>query len=119
MADLLEEHHGVTVLVCDPDGGPVATVQDALDLIGGAFQHADVVALPAARLDDRFFALRTGLAGEIMQKFVNYRLRLVIVGDISQHVAASEALRDLVHESNRGQHVWFVTDLAALDARLV
>jgi len=118
MADLLEEHRGVQVLVCDPDGGPVATVQDALDVIGSAFQGAEMVALPADRLDERFFTLRTGLAGEIMQKFVNYRLHLVIVGDISRHLESSTALRDLIQESNRGRHVWFVADLAALDARL-
>lgn len=108
----------MTVLVCDADGALITTVQDALDLIGAAFQCAEVVAVPAARLDDRFFTLRTGLAGEIMQKFVNYQIRLVIVGDISRHLAASQALRDLVHESNRGRQVWFVNDLDALDARL-
>jgi hypothetical protein len=119
MPDLVMERRGVPVLVCDTDGAPVATVQDALDLIGGAFQHADVVAVPAGRLDERFFSLSTGLAGEIMQKFVNYRLRLAIVGDISRHVDASTALRDLVYESNRGQQVWFVADLDGLDARLI
>jgi hypothetical protein len=118
MSDVLEQRHGVTVLVCDDDGPVVATVQDALDLIGAAFQGAEVVAVAAGRLDDRFFTLGTGLAGEVMQKFVNYRLRLVIVGDISGHLAASRALRELVHESNKGRQVWFVADLAELDARL-
>jgi Domain of unknown function (DUF4180) len=75
------------------------------------------VALPAGRLDDRFYDLRTGLAGEVLQKFVNYRVRLVVLGDISAHTAASDALRDLVRESNRGDHIWFVTDLDELDTR--
>ena len=57
---------------------------DALDLIGAAFLGAEVVAVPASRLDDDFFSLGTRFAGEIMQKFVNYRLRLVVVGDISR-----------------------------------
>ena len=118
MADLVTPRHGVPVLVCDADGPAIAAPQDALDLIGAAFSRADVVAVPAARLDPRFFALRTGLAGEIMQKFVNYRMRLAVVGDISAHVAASTALRDLVVESNRGDHVWFVADLDELDAHL-
>ncbi len=117
MADLVTERAGMPVLVCDPDGPPIATAQDVLDLLGTAFP-AEVVAVPAGRLDERFFTLRTGLAGEIMQKFVNYRTRLVIVGDISARVAASTALRDLVYESNRGRHVWFVADLDELDARL-
>ena len=118
MSDTVIERRGVPVLVCGDDGPPIATTQDALDVIGSAFSRADVVAIPAARLDRSFFALRTGLAGEIMQKFVNYHLRLAIVGDISASVAASTALRDLVSESNRGRHIWFVADLDELDTHL-
>ncbi|MBM0225755.1 DUF4180 domain-containing protein [Micromonospora sp. ATA51] len=118
MPDVVQQRMGVPVLVCDPAGPPVATVADALDLIGAAFLGAEVVAVPASRLDPDFFALGTRFAGEIMQKFVNYRLRLAVVGDISRHLAASAALRALVHESNRAEHVWFVPDLDALDARL-
>lgn len=118
MTDRVEQRRGVPVLVCADDGPPVATVQDALDVIGATYSCADVVALPAGRLDRRFFALDTGLAGEIMQKFVNYRVRLAILGDISAHLAASSALRALVHESNQGRHIWFVTDLDDLDTHL-
>ncbi|MFI2651551.1 DUF4180 domain-containing protein [Micromonospora fulviviridis] len=118
MPDVLEQRAGVPVLVCDPAGPPVATTEAALDLIGAAFGGAEVVALPAGRLDPSFFSLGTRFAGEIMQKFVNYRLRLVVVGDISAHLAESGALRALVAESNRHDHIWFVPDLAALDARL-
>jgi hypothetical protein len=118
MPDEIQERAGVTVLVCDPAGPRIANESDALDLIGAAFQGAEVVAVPADRLDPGFFTLGTRFAGEVMQKFVNYRLRLAIVGDISAHLAASAALRALVEESNRAGHVWFVADLAALDARL-
>lgn len=118
MPDVIQERAGVQVLVCDESGPPVATVQDALDLIGAAFAGAEVVAVPADRLDESFFSLSTRLAGEIMQKFVNYRLRLAIIGDISHHLETSTALRALVRESNRSGHIWFLPDLAALDARL-
>ncbi|GLY24944.1 DUF4180 domain-containing protein [Micromonospora sp. NBRC 101691] len=118
MADVVQERAGVRVLVCDPDGPPVATVQDALDLVGAAFLGAEAVAVPASRLGDEFFSLGSRFAGEVMQKFVNYRLRLVVLGDISRHLAASSALRALVHESNRADHVWFLPDIEALDARL-
>ncbi|MGN9808207.1 DUF4180 domain-containing protein [Micromonospora sp. BQ11] len=118
MPDDIREQAGVRVLVCDPDGPPIVTEQDALDLIGSAFLGVEVVAVPASRLDPRFFSLGTRFAGDVMQKFVNYRLRLVVVGDIAAHLAASSALRALVQESNRGGHVWFVPDLDALDARL-
>lgn len=118
MTDMVQVRAGVSVLVCDPDGPLIATMDDALDLIGSAFQGAEVVAVPAVRLDERFFSLGTRFAGELMQKFVNYRLRLAVVGDISSHLTASSALRALVRESNRSGHVWFVEDLDALDARL-
>jgi hypothetical protein len=78
--DDVVERRGVRVLVCAQDGPAIAGPQDAVDLIGAAFGRAEVVAIPAARLGERFFDLRTGVAGEIMQKFVNYRLRLAVVG---------------------------------------
>ncbi|MBM7492705.1 hypothetical protein JOD64_003927 [Micromonospora luteifusca] len=118
MPDEIQERAGVQVLVCDPAGPTVATEQDALDLVGAAFLGAQVVAVPANRLDERFFSLGTRFAGDVMQKFVNYRLRLAVVGDISAQLAESSALRALVYESNQGGHIWFVPDLDALDARL-
>ncbi len=118
MPDIVE-HHGVPVLVCDTDGASITTVQDALDhLIGAAFACAEVVAVPSTRLDGRFFDLSTGFAGDILQKFANYRLRLVVIGDIDRHLAASSALPDLVREANRGQDIWFLPDLDALSERL-
>ncbi|MEJ2857772.1 MULTISPECIES: DUF4180 domain-containing protein [unclassified Saccharothrix] len=118
MADVVRERVGVQVLECDPDGPPIATVDDALELIGAVFLGAQVAAVPVRRLDERFFALGTRFAGDVMQKFVNYRLCLAIVGDIAEHLASSSALRALVAESNRSDHVWFVPDFDALDDRL-
>ena len=73
--------------------------------------------LPTARLSPDFLKLSTGLAGEVLQKFVNYRFGVTIVGDISGHVAASDALGDFVRESNRGKTVWFADDLEGLESR--
>jgi hypothetical protein len=110
--------HGVAVFSVPADG-PALSEREATDLIGDAmWQHADLVALPVSRLTEDFFTLRTRVAGEITQKFVNYRLRLAIVGDISAYVARSTALRDFVAESNRGRQLWFVADDDELAARL-
>ena len=49
---------------------------------------------------------------------MNYRLRLVVVGDVGGHVDESTALRDFVRESNRGGQLWFVADEVELAARL-
>ncbi|MGP3918536.1 DUF4180 domain-containing protein [Nonomuraea sp. 10N515B] len=106
------------VHLCPLDGPPLRDERDALDLIGEAWGHgATWVAVPAERLHEDFFSLRTGVAGEIAQKFVNYRMGLAIVGDVSRFTAASEALRAWVLESNRGTHLWFVRDLDELAAR--
>jgi hypothetical protein len=118
VTDVVQVRAGVGILVCDPDGPLITTMDDALELIGATFQGAEVVAVPAARLDERFFSLGTRFAGDLMQKFVNYRLKLAVVGDISAYLATSSALRALVRESNRSDHVWFVADLDTLDARL-
>ena len=45
------------------------------------------------------------LAGEILQKFSNYRIRLVIVGDWSKYT--SRSLKAFICESNRGKTVNF------------
>lgn len=114
-----DERGGMRILYADPDGPAVSTPEDALDLVGEAWgAGAQVIALPVERLDPAFFDLSSRVAGEFTQKLVNYRLRLVVIGDISAYVEASTALRDYVWESNRGEHVWFLPDTAALGARL-
>ena len=45
-------------------------------------------------------------------------LRLAVIGDISEQLAASNALRDFVWESNRGDQIWFLADEDALDEKL-
>ena len=108
-----------TVTYLYAEGPLVSTADDASDLVGAAWdQNARLIAIPVSRLDPDFFRLRSLLAGEIVQKLVNYRLQLAVLGDISQHLAGSEALRDFVWESNRGDHVWFLADRAALESKL-
>lgn len=115
----VETIHDVPMLVCAADGPVVRGDADALDLIGDAFGHqVEWVVIPAERFADEFFELRTRIAGEMLQKFVNYRIHVVILGDISRHTAVSGALTDFVTESNRGRQLWFLPDLAALASRL-
>lgn len=111
--------HAVAVLACAPDGPVLRSDADALDLVTQAMEHrADLVLLPAERLPDEFFTLRTGLAGAVVQKLVNYGLRLAVVGDIADHLARSTALRDFVGEANRSRQVWFVATREELAERL-
>lgn len=108
-----------TVTYLDAEGPVISTPADTSDLVGNAWaDNASLIAIPVSRLDPEFFRLKSLLAGEILQKLVNYRLQLAVLGDIDQYLAGSEALRDFVWESNRGDHVWFLADRAALEAKL-
>lgn len=115
----IETINGQRVLLWDREGAPLASSRDASDLVGEAFStEAKVVVIPVERLSPEFLKLSSGLAGEVLQKFVNYGLKVAILGDITAAVAASGPLRDFVRESNRGRSVWFVDDRADLDARI-
>jgi hypothetical protein len=107
------------VLICDPQGDVIDSRQDALNVIGeGLGIGATLIAIPFVRLGPAFFDLRSGLAGEISQAAVNYGQKLAVVGDISEHVARSNALRDWVTECNRGNDLCFVASIEELEARL-
>jgi Domain of unknown function (DUF4180) len=119
MTATLLEIEGQRCLVADADGPLVADAEGASRLIEDAMGHrASVIVVPVSRLDASFFQLRSGLAGEVLQKALNYGFKFAVVGDIAAHVAASDALRDFVVESNRGHDILFTPDMAALAERL-
>lgn len=107
----------VSYFQCAAEGRRLRSDRDAVDLIGEA-QGADLIVIPAERLEEDFFRLRTGVAGAFLQKFATYHRRVAILGDISRHVQESTALRDFVVEANRGDHVWFVETIEELERRL-
>jgi hypothetical protein len=100
------------------DGEPLgpATVLDALEEAFAA--GASTLAVPCKRLDPALFDLRSGVAGEIVQKFVTYRIRLVILGPLPPSAQKSAAFAAFVRESNRGSQVWFVDSMDGLRDRL-
>jgi hypothetical protein len=104
--------NGKAVAVVESGGTLITDVQSALDLMATVRYEADAdrIILPKAALDERFFVLSSGLAGEILQKFVNYQVKLAIVGDYSHYT--SKPLRDFIYESNSGNHVFFVSEEA-------
>jgi hypothetical protein len=89
----------------------IANAQAALDLMASAHYHDsnDAMVIYKESFDESFFDLKTGFAGEVLQKFSNYHMRLAIVGDFS--VYKSNALRDFIYECNKGNHILFKTSL--------
>lgn len=62
-------------------------------------------------LGNRFFDLKTKFAGDILQKFSNYQMTLVIVGDFSEY--KSKSLNDFIRECNRGNQIFFLPNVEA------
>lgn len=84
----------------------IPSVSEALDLLSEVFSNGcERVIISKEMLTGDFFSLRTGLAGEILQKFSNYNIRLAIVGDFS--IITSKSLSAFIYESNRGRQVFF------------
>jgi hypothetical protein len=84
----------------------IDSVETAVDLIAEAsFNDCSRVIIHEVSLSPAFFDLKTRLAGEILQKFSNYRMSLAIVGDFSRF--KSKSLQDFIRESNRGKLVCF------------
>jgi hypothetical protein len=107
------------VLVYAEDAPLLTGERDANALISAAWEHdATWIALPVGSLHDDFFRLETRVAGHVVQKFINYGLKVAVVGNIDIWLARSGALRDLVYETNLGNAFWFVSDFEELECRL-
>lgn len=90
--------------------------QSALSFIMSTKYHTecDRIALNKSAITEDFFKLSTGLAGEVLQKFINYKVKFAIIGDFSGYT--SKPLKDFIYECNQGQDIFFVsTEAEALD----
>ena len=85
----------------------IKTSEDGLELLGNIYyQGFDKLIIYAKNISPDFFDLKNGMAGEILQKFSNYRVRLAIVGDFSKYT--SKSVNDFIFESNKGKQINFV-----------
>lgn len=88
----------------------IGDVQAALDLMATVKYTDDChkILINKANLAEEFFELRTKLAGEILQKYTNYQVKLAIVGDFEGY--NSKSLKDFIYECNHGKQFFFVKD---------
>ena len=85
----------------------LSDVSDFLDLMGNAgYQGVERILIHKTNLEPAFFDLKTGIAGEILQKFSTYNHKLAILGDFTN--VESKSLRDFIRESNRTGRILFV-----------
>ena len=99
--------NNVSVAVIHSDEHLITEVQSALDLIMSVKYETGCknIAVNKEAIVDDFFILSTCMAGEILQKFINYGVKFAIYGDFSQYT--SKPLRDFMYESNRGKDIFF------------
>lgn len=99
----------IAVAIVDKDK-VISKVSDMLDIMASLRYNQDSdnvgMILHKESLQDKFFDLKTGFAGDILQKFSNYDMLLVIVGDFSQY--KSKSLSDFIRECNRGNRIFFL-----------
>ena len=96
-----------TIAVVSSDEVVIRDVQSALDLIMTVKYEAgtDRIAINKEAVSEEFFILSSGLAGDILQKFINYRVKVAIYGDYSGYT--SKPLHDFIYESNCGKDIFF------------
>lgn len=85
-------------------------LQSAIDLMMTVKYETGIknIAISKDLITDKFFILSSGLAGEILQKFINYQFRIAIYGDYTRYT--SKPLKDFIYESNNGRDIFFVSD---------
>lgn len=101
--------NGVKIAIIESAELFITDTASALDLMATVRYevHCDRIAIPKSCVTEDFFILSSGIAGEILQKFVTYHVKLAIIGDYS--VYTSKPLRDFIYESNNGSHIFFVS----------
>ena len=108
--------NGQNIVVINSDEPIITDAQTALDLLAtiNYIDDSDRIAINKEAIAEEFFKLSTGLAGEILQKMVNYRKKLAIIGDFSRY--NSKPLHDFIYECNNGIDIFFVnTEQTAIE----
>src|SRR5690606_34154563 len=95
--------NGIEIGIVKSDEVMITDVQSALDLMATVRYEADCdrIIINKQAICEEFFDLKTRLAGDILQKFINYQTRIAIVGDFSTYT--SKSLKDFIYESNNGR----------------
>ncbi|MDD2621127.1 MAG: DUF4180 domain-containing protein [Syntrophomonadaceae bacterium] len=88
----------------------INNVHDALDLMATISHMYDCNKMVVSKtsITESFFDLKTGLAGEILQKYTNYNMKIAIVGNFEMY--NSKSLKDFIFESNKGRQVFFLPE---------
>lgn len=97
----------IVIAIVSGDEKIITDVQSALDFIMSVNYETGTnkIVIDKKVIAEDFFILSTGLAGEILQKFINYHIKTAIYGDYSKYT--SKPLKDFIYESNNGRDIFF------------
>lgn len=110
MQFIFHQNNGMRIAELSGTGQLIRSVDDAVDLLGNAdYNGAKRIIVHQSQLHPDFFELRTRLAGEILQKFSNYRMQLAVVGAFG--AVSSKSLRDFIYESNKQGRIFFLASV--------
>ena len=101
--------NGTDIAVISSDRKMIVDVLSALDMAMAVKYETNTIKIVIDKnlICDDFFILSTGIAGEILQKFINYHVKLAVYGDYSHYT--SKPLKDFIYESNQGKNFFFVS----------
>lgn len=89
----------------------INSTEDSLNLLGDLYyQGFDSIIIYEKNITSDFFDLKNGMAGEILQKFSNYRMKLTIIGDFEKY--RNERIQEFIYESNKVGHISFVKSIS-------
>ena len=95
----------------------ISQPQHVLDIFGDLMAaDCERIIINERNLHSDFFDLKTRLAGEVLQKFSNYRVKLAVVGDFAKY--NSRSLQDFILESNKSNTVFFTDSVDMAIKRL-
>jgi hypothetical protein len=88
----------------------INSIEDGAQLLVDIYyQDFDRIILYERNITSLFFDLKNRIAGEILQKFSNFRVRLAIIGDFEKY--ESKSIKDFIFESNKNRQINFVNSL--------
>lgn len=86
---------------CDFSETPLKSEKDALDIIATCMENnANMAIVKEKAFSKDFFNLRTGLAGMILQKFINYQIKVASI--IENEDKFNDRFKEMVLEANKG-----------------
>lgn len=101
--------NGISCAVVESSEVVITDAQSAMDILIFAKYELDTknIVIDKKLITEDFFILSRGIAGEILQKYINYGGRIAVYGDYSHYT--SKPLKDFIFESNKGKDVFFVS----------